>query len=114
MPVESATRVIGKGQTERFLDAAELREIVAEGIAAADLQGKRVLVLIPDGTRTMPMPQMFSLFEELLRLLVPALDYLVALGTHPPMSDEHLSRLIGRVVEKGMAGTAHPRVSCSR
>jgi nickel-dependent lactate racemase len=107
MPVESATRVIGKGQTDRFLDAAELREIVAEGVTAVDIKGKRVLVLIPDGTRTMPMPQMFSLFEELLRPHVPALDYLVALGTHPPMSDEQLSKLIGRRVEGGMAGAAH-------
>src|ERR1041385_3630882 len=107
MPVETAANVIGSGETARYLERVELREIVAQGIAAADLKGKRVLVLIPDSTRTMPMPQMFDFFDELLRPQVPALDYLVALGTHPPMSDEQLSRLVGRRVVNGKAGTSH-------
>lgn len=106
MPVINAVDVIGKGETDRYLDGAELREIVQQGIEAAELRGKRVLMLVPDGTRTMPMPLMFSLFDELLRPLVPALDYLVALGTHPPMSDEQLSKLVGRDVVNGLAGTS--------
>ncbi|MGH9645112.1 MAG: lactate racemase domain-containing protein, partial [Terriglobales bacterium] len=106
MPVMSAVDVIGKGKTDRYLDDAELREIVEQGIEAADLRGKRVLMLIPDGTRTMPMGQMFRIFDELLRPHVPALDYLVALGTHPPMSDEQLSKMVGRSVVNGWAGTS--------
>jgi nickel-dependent lactate racemase len=35
---------------------------------------------------------------------VSALDYLVALGTHPPMSDGQLSRLVGRTVVDGRVG----------
>jgi nickel-dependent lactate racemase len=35
---------------------------------------------------------------------VAALDYLVALGTHAPMDDTRLSRLIGRTVVDGVAG----------
>jgi hypothetical protein len=60
------------------------------------VDGRRVLVIIPDGTRTMPMPEMF---ERLTRELAPrtfALDFLVALGTHTPMDDAALGRLIGR------------------
>ena len=104
MPVMSGVDVIGKGGTDRFLDDAELRAIVAEAIEAAELRGHRVLMLVPDGTRTMPMDQMFGIFDELLRPHVPALDYLVALGTHPPMSDEQLSKLLGRPVAEGWAG----------
>ena len=107
MPIETVANVIGKGETQRYLAPAELRAIVAQAIAAADLQGKRVLVLIPDSTRTMPMPLMFDLFDELLRPQVPVLDYLVALGTHPTMSGEQLSKLIGRPVVDGMAGASH-------
>lgn len=103
MAVETNAAVIGRGETKRFLDPSELRAIVEEATAAADLKGKRVLMLIPDGTRTMPMPQMFALFQELLRPQVPALDYLVALGTHAPMSDEQLSKLIGQRVVNGVA-----------
>ena len=71
------------------------------------MRGQRVLILIPDGTRTMPMPQMFGLFEELLGPRVAALDYLVALGTHQPMSDAQLSKLVGRPVMNGQAGRSH-------
>jgi hypothetical protein len=54
----------------------------------ADLAGKRVLVLVPDSTRTAPLPLMFRLFCDLLRPQVKKLDFLIALGTHPPMSDQ--------------------------
>lgn len=64
----------------------------------------RVLVIIPDGTRTMPMPLMFELLEQELGPRVAALDYLVALGTHAPMSDEQLSRHLGQPVVDGRCG----------
>jgi len=47
-----------------------------------------VLIIIPDSTRTAPIPQMFRLFYEALGKDVAALDYLIALGTHKPMDQE--------------------------
>jgi lactate racemase len=96
--------VIGTGAAERNLSGEELRAIVAEAIEAARVDGKRVLIVIPDGTRTMPMPAMFSLFQELLRPRVKALDYLVALGTHALMTDAQLTKLVGQPVANEMAG----------
>src|SRR5437899_4888975 len=55
----------------------------------------------------MAMPQMFNLCEELLRPRAKKLDYLVALGTHPPMTDAQLSQLIGHPVVDGKSGQAH-------
>ena len=98
---------IGRGNPDQYLSEADVRAIVAEAIESVRLDGKRVLVLIPDGTRTMPMPLMFSIFEELLQPRLKALDYLVALGTHPPMSDAQLSKLIGQPVHDGRCGEAH-------
>jgi nickel-dependent lactate racemase len=95
--------VIGKGFTDRYLTDDEVREIVQQSVEALQADGRRVLVIIPDGTRTMPMPLMFNLFEELLAPRVAALDYLVALGTHQPMSDGQLSQLVGRPVVNGCA-----------
>jgi nickel-dependent lactate racemase len=99
--------VIGKGLTDRYLSDAQMRELVEQAIATLAVEGKRVLIIIPDGTRTMPMPLMFSLFKELLAPRVKALDYLVALGTHQPMSDAQLSKLVGRRVVNGQARPAH-------
>jgi nickel-dependent lactate racemase len=98
---------IGMGFTDRYLGAAALRNLVGEALATVALDRKRVLVLIPDGTRTMPMPQMFEAFRELLCPRVKALDYLVALGTHPPMTDAQLSKLTGQNVVEGMIGDTH-------
>lgn len=104
MAVQTTPTVTGTGFTDRYLEVAEIREIVQQ--ASVELKGQRVLVLIPDGTRTMPMPLMFDLLEELLRPQVPSLDYLVALGTHAPMSDEQLSHRVGRRVVNGRTGFA--------
>ena len=96
--------VIGQGDTTRFLSDTDVRRIVADGFARAPIDGARVLVLIPDATRTMPMPLMFDALSTELGPRVAALDFLVALGTHQPMSDGQLSRLVGRPVVAGEAG----------
>lgn len=87
--------VFGKGYADRFLSEREVHDLMAEALAQASLDGKRALVIIPDHTRTAPIPLFFRLFHELLGSRVAALDYLVALGTHQPMSDEALNRLVG-------------------
>jgi nickel-dependent lactate racemase len=96
--------VVGRGFAARYLTDDEVRQIVHEGLDSLTVDGKRVLIIIPDGTRTMPMPLMFRLFEELLAPRATALDYLVALGTHQPMSDAQLSKLVGRLMINGRAG----------
>ena len=47
--------LLGKGHSDRFLTDPELCETVEAAIATLPIDGKRVLILIPDGTRTMPM-----------------------------------------------------------
>jgi nickel-dependent lactate racemase len=97
----------GKGFTDRYLTDAEAREIVAQSLDLLPTGGKRFLIIIPDSTRTMPMPLMFTLYEEVLGPRVKTLDYLVALGTHRPMNDAQLSKLVGRSVINGLAGANH-------
>jgi nickel-dependent lactate racemase len=94
----------GVTRTASSLTEAEVRGVTAKVLAQTDLMGKRVLVIIPDGTRSAPVPLFFRLFRELLEERVAALDYLVALGTHPPMDDAALGGLIGMPVLNGRAG----------
>lgn len=96
--------LIGKGSPASQLTNSEISQIIEESLSSTDLDRKRVLVLIPDGTRTMPMPLIFDLFEKYLGQRVLKLDYLVALGTHQPMTDTQLSQLIGRRVVNGKVG----------
>ncbi|HWC18995.1 MAG TPA: lactate racemase domain-containing protein [Terriglobales bacterium] len=96
--------MIGKGAENSYLTAEDVRQIVTQAFDSGKLDGKRVIVLIPDGTRTMPMPQMFALLQEILRPRVKTLDYLVALGTHSRMTDQQLSKLVGATVVNGRVG----------
>lgn len=96
--------LVGRGRAAGFLSDDEIGAIVREACASLDVTGKRVLCLIPDGTRTMPMPLLFRLLRQELGGRAAAFDCLVALGTHQPMSDARLSRLIGQPVIDGRAG----------
>ena len=98
--------VVGRGVVDGYLAAEDVVSVLTRGLERLPLDGKRVLVLIPDGTRTMPVPLAFETLERRLAPRTAALDYLVALGTHPPMSDAQLSRLVGRTVADGFAGGA--------
>ena len=97
---------IGRGVTDGFLSAEDFTTLVRGGLLSLPVDGRRVLVLIPDGTRTMPMPAVFDLLEQELVPRVAALDYLVALGTHQPMSDAQLGKMVGREVTQGRAGAS--------
>lgn len=96
--------VIGEGLENGYLAEARVREIAAEGLAKLPVDDQRVLVLIPDSTRTMPMALLFKVLANELGTRTRALDFLVALGTHAPMTDQQLSKLIGREVSNGLAG----------
>jgi nickel-dependent lactate racemase len=96
--------VFGYGLDAGVLPPHEVRQVARAGLAELPLDGARVLVLVPDGTRTMPMPLFFEVLTDALRGRVTALDFLVALGTHAPLDDAALSRLVGRAVVDGRTG----------
>jgi nickel-dependent lactate racemase len=59
---------------------------------------QKVLVLIPDHTRSLPLPFLFRAIVEILHD-TRQLNFMVALGTHPPLSDESLNQLVGITAE---------------
>ena len=87
--------IIGQGSTTETLSADSARELLSRALEPMTLDGKRVLVIIPDGTRTAPIPLLFRLLYEQIGHRVARLDYLIALGTHQPMSASAIDRLVG-------------------
>jgi lactate racemase len=85
----------GLGYTDRLLADEQVADLIRAALARYDLRAKRVLVLIPDGTRTAPIPQMFRLLHQELAGQAAALDFLIALGTHQPMSQAQIDALVG-------------------
>jgi nickel-dependent lactate racemase len=92
--------VTGKGYLDRYLSEDEIRELMQPALEQARLDDKRVIIIIPDGTRTAPIPQMFRLFCQYLGKRVAALDFLIALGTHKLMNEDAISRLVGATPEE--------------
>jgi len=87
--------MIGRGSPTGALTEQEVRAIAAEFVEREALAGKRVLAIIPDQTRSGPIDVMFRSLHDVLGGRARALDFLIALGTHPPLSEEAIDRRLG-------------------
>lgn len=77
------------------LDNGEIAGFVAECIGGENIAGKRVLFIIPDATRSMPMAAVFHGIAEATLGKARQADILVALGTHSAMSEAELCAHLG-------------------
>ena len=68
-------------------------------VLSGQFNGQRVLVLIPDHTRSLPLPFLFRALVDVLQDS-KQLDFMVALGTHPPLEEESLNKLVGITAEE--------------
>lgn len=61
--------------------------IIAKACPSENYRGKKVLLIVPDGTRTAPVGLLFQTLHRQIALGTKAFDVLIALGTHQPMSE---------------------------
>jgi nickel-dependent lactate racemase len=74
-------------KTGTSLPPARVAVLVARGCPLEEYRNKRVLVIVPDGTRTAPVGMLFKSLHERIGGVTSAFDILIALGTHQPMSE---------------------------
>lgn len=77
------------------LTSEQLADFVHRAFDSEPVDAKRVLFIIPDSTRSMPMPAMFRVLYDELHGRVARMDYLIALGTHPPMPEDAIHKMLG-------------------
>lgn len=70
------------------VSAAQVAEVVAKAMPRADYAGKKVLLIVPDHTRTAPVGLMFKTIFDEIGGVAAGLDVLIALGTHVAMTEE--------------------------
>jgi nickel-dependent lactate racemase len=87
--------LIGKGLKKGYLSEEEIVRLSKKSLLNLDLQNKRVLVIIPDHTRTAPIDLFFKIIFDSIGNKVKKLDYIIALGTHPPLIKERIFKLVG-------------------
>lgn len=79
--VENKTGFVSNKQTENA---------IGRFFSTNDYAGKRVLVIVPDNTRSGPVGDIFKMVFDCIGQKTKALDVLIALGTHQPMSQDQI------------------------
>jgi lactate racemase len=83
------------GQTVQALSEAEILARLEEGIPRSLVEGRRVLVLTPDATRSCPLPLMARAVSRIVSPRAARLDFMIALGTHQPLGEAAIDALFG-------------------
>ncbi len=73
----------------------ELVSLCREALRRKDFFNKKILVIIPDTTRTGPIDLFFRTICNELSDKSKKLDFIIALGTHPLMDEERINEHLG-------------------
>ena len=84
MTSKSVSEVAARGQS---LVAEQVAQVVAKTCPPERYRDKRVLLIVPDGTRTAPVGLLFQTIHARIGAVTRNLDVLIALGTHQPMNE---------------------------
>jgi lactate racemase len=86
-----------------YLSSEQVLEMIREACPASEYRGKKVLLIVPDGTRTCPLGMLFKGIFDQIGVRAAALDVMIALGTHQPMSEEAICHRLEISVEERRA-----------
>lgn len=92
--IASQTDAAVLGGVGDILQPEQVSEFVAAAVAGAGLENQRVCLVVPDGTRTCPLPLLLQAMRAALAS-ASQVEVVIALGTHQGMSDERLARHLG-------------------
>ena len=74
------------------LTEEQVKELIARSLPADDYAGKKILLIVPDSTRTAPVGLLFKAIHTQIGDCAAKLDVMIALGTHPAMSEEAICK----------------------
>ena len=92
------------GDADDVLSPDRVSAFVREQLNAYPVDGRSVCILVPDGTRTCPLPLLLEAVHASLAGRATRMTVLVALGTHAAMSEEALAAHLG-YDERGLEAT---------
>lgn len=80
--------------------AVDIQSVCSAALSGWDVKGKRVLLVVPDRTRTCPLAEVYHVVHRLLAPEASCVDVMVALGTHPPLSGRDILDHLGITEEE--------------
>jgi len=69
-----------------------ISKLVGDALPIEDYRGQKILLIVPDHTRTAPVGLLFKNIHRQIGEATAALDVMIALGTHPPMDEEAICK----------------------
>jgi len=103
---DNALACIAQGSDS--IPLSDVAELVSQLCPASDYRNRKVLLIVPDHTRTAPVGTLFKALHSEIGGTVAALDVLIALGTHPPMSEDAICQRLE--IATGERKTRYARV----
>jgi len=87
--------VVERKNKDAFVSDEQAREMIGEFFSQNNYAGKRILLIIPDNTRSGPIGNIFKIIYDFLAGKAKAIHILVALGTHQPLTEEQICTRLG-------------------
>jgi nickel-dependent lactate racemase len=82
------------------VSTGQVADVVAAACQRENYRGQRILLIVPDGTRSAPIGPVFKALHAHLGDLTDKLDVLIALGTHQPMNEPAICKRLEISVEE--------------
>jgi len=87
--------IAGNGFSERAMTDNEALDVINGALGQDDWNGKKVLLILPDLTRTAPIDLVYKGIYDRIAGSVACLDGLIALGTHQPLPLDKIFKRVG-------------------
>src|SRR5215831_10733957 len=89
--------------TGSYLSKEQVLEVISEACPESEYRKKKVLLIVPDATRTCPLGMLFKGIFGQIGTTAAAFDVMIALGTHQPMNEEAICRRLEISIEERRA-----------
>ena len=91
------------GAQGSYLTNEQALEVIREACPESEYRGKKVLLIVPDATRTCPLGTLFKGIFGQIGATAAAFDVMIALGTHQLMNEEAICGRLEISVEERRA-----------
>lgn len=102
--MKASARTIGGAH--QVVSGEDLDAFLTSELAALDVEGKSVVLVVPDTTRSCPLPTLLTPVHRLLIDRVASLTAIIALGTHSYLEPEEIDAWFG--AEPGQLEERYP------
>jgi lactate racemase len=101
--------LVAVAESPATLNPVQITELIARACPESEFRNQRILLIVPDSTRTAPIGLLFQTLHATLGHVTRRFDVLIALGTHQPMSESAICQRLDLTETQRRDTYAHVR-----